>query len=97
MLIQRSIRNTARVIKNKAAQTTLAMEQRGASLEELLTVITGQMSQRAYQEGELEEAVIACGQCVGLIHEIKTVKEVIEEIIQGAQTILRRLNSLTKS
>ena len=49
MIIQRSIRNAARVIKNKAAEKTLAMEQRGATLEELMTVISGQMGKKAYQ------------------------------------------------
>ncbi len=94
MMIQRSIRNAARVIKNKAAEKTLSMEERGASLEELLTVISGRMGQKALLEGYLEGAIISCGQCVGLIHEIKSVKEVIEEIIQGARSILINLNSL---
>jgi len=97
MVIQRSIRNAARTIKNKAAEKALAMEERGASLEELLTVISGRIGQKALLEGDLEGAIIACGQCVGLIHEIKSVKQVIEEIIQGAQSILQRLNSLVRS
>ena len=94
MVIQRSIRNAARVIKNQAAERTFSMEQRGASLEELLTLISGQMGQRALQEGDLEGAIIACGQCVGLIHEIKSAKEVIDEIIQGAQSIIQKLTSM---
>ena len=93
LMIQRSIRNAARVIKNRAAEKTLSMEQKGASLEELLTVVSGQMGQKALQEGDLEGAIIACGQCVGLIREVKSVREVIEETIQGAQTILEKLNS----
>jgi putative enoyl-[acyl-carrier-protein] reductase II len=97
MVIQRSIRNAARVIRNKAAEETLSMEERGASLEELLTIISGQMGQKALSDGDLEGAIIACGQCVGLINEIKTVKDVIEEIVQSAQSILARLNSLTRS
>jgi nitronate monooxygenase len=97
MVIQRSIRNAARTIKNKAAEKALAMEERGASLEELLTVISGRIGQKALLEGDLEGAIIACGQCVGLIHEIKSVKQVIEEMIQGAQSILQRLNSLVRS
>jgi len=72
----------------------LAMEERGASLEELMTVISGQMSKEAYKDGDLEGAIIACGECVGLIHEVKSVKEVIDEIIQGAQSILEKLNSM---
>ncbi len=94
MIIQRSIRNAARVVRNKAAEKTLLMEQRGASLEELMTIISGQMSKEAYQVGDTEGAIIACGQCVGLIHEIKSVKEVIEEIIEGAKSILQRLDKI---
>lgn len=95
-IIQRSIRNAARVIRNKAAEKTLLMEQRGASLEELMTIISGQMSKEAYQVGDTEGAIIACGQCVGLIQEIKSVKEVIEEIIEGAKSILHRLNRIAQ-
>jgi len=94
MIIQRSIRNAARVIRNEAAEKTLAMEQRGASLEELLSVISGQMSQKAYKDGDLEGAIIACGQCVGIVNEIKSVKGVIEEIVQGAQLVLQKLNAI---
>ncbi len=96
MLVQRSIINTARVVKNSAAEKTLAMEQRGATLEELMTVISGQIGKRALQEGDLEGAIIPCGQSVGLINEIKSVREVIEEIIQGAHSILKRLNDIAK-
>jgi len=94
MVIQRSIRNAARVTKNQAAEKTFSMEQQGASLEELLTVISGQMGQRALQEGDVEGAIIACGQCVGLIHEIKSVGEVIDEIIKGAQSLLQKLSGM---
>lgn len=92
MIIQRSIRNAARVIKNKASEKTLEMEKRGASLEELMSVISGQMSKKAYQEGDTEGAIIPCGQCVGLIQEIKSVREVIEEIINEAKLIIEKLN-----
>lgn len=94
MMIQRSIRNAARVIRNKAAEKTLALEQKGATLEELLTVISGQMGKKALDEGDMEGAIIACGQCVGLVHDIKSVKEVIDEVIQGAQSILQKLNAM---
>jgi nitronate monooxygenase len=52
------------------------------------------MGQKSLMEGDCDGAVIACGQCVGLIYEIKSVKEVIEDIIQGAQSILERLNGM---
>jgi nitronate monooxygenase len=97
IVIQRSIRNAARVIKNMAAETTLSMEEKGASLEELLKIVRGHRGQEAFQEGDLEGAFIACGQCVGLIHEIKSVREVMEEIVQGAQNILQKLKYKVKT
>ena len=94
LMIQRSIRNAERVIKNRAAEKTVAMEQGGASLQELMAVISGDLGKKALVEGNLDSAVIACGQCVGLIHEIKSVKEVIDEIIRGARTLIGKLDSL---
>jgi NADH:quinone reductase (non-electrogenic) len=96
LMIQRSIRNAARVMKNTAAQRVLAMEQRGATLEELMTVISGNLGKKALDEGNLDSAIIACGQCVGLIHEIKTVKEVIEDTVRDAQTLLGKLSTLIR-
>jgi len=94
MMIQRSIRNAVRALRNKAAEKTLSLEERGASLEELMTVISGKMSEKAYVEGDLEAGIIPCGQCVGLIHEIKSVREVIEEVIHGAKSIIENLDSM---
>jgi len=96
LMIQRSIRNAARVMKNKAAEKCLEMEQGGASLQELMALISGDLGKKALDEGDLDSAVIACGQSVGLIQEIKSVKEVIEEIIQGAQTTLQKLNVMNR-
>jgi NAD(P)H-dependent flavin oxidoreductase YrpB (nitropropane dioxygenase family) len=96
LMIQRSIRNAARVMRNEAAEKALALEQRGATLEELMTVISGDLGKKALDEGNADSAVIACGQCVGLIHEIKTVKEVIEETVRDAQTLLERLSTLIR-
>jgi nitronate monooxygenase len=94
LMIYRSIKNAARVLKNEVAEKILSLEQEGASLEELLTAMGGRMSRNAYQEGDVDGTIIGCGQCVGLIHKIKSVKEVIEDTIQDAQSILQRLNSM---
>jgi nitronate monooxygenase len=96
MIIERSINNAARVIKNRAALRAFEMEERGATLEELLTVISGQVGLKAFQEGDIDAGVIACGQVVGMIDELKNVKEVIDEIIDDAQVICRRLGDDTK-
>ena len=66
------------------------MEKQGASLEELLTVIGGQKSVQVYFEGELEAGIAECGQVVGNIHDLPTVKDVIEGIVTGAHEIIQK-------
>ncbi|WP_347487804.1 nitronate monooxygenase [Desulfoscipio sp. XC116] len=94
VLIQRSIRNAARVMKNAAAIKVLEMEERSASLDELLTIISGQVGRQALHNGNIEMATLALGQCIGLIGEVKSVKDVIEEIMSGAKDILTRLQQM---
>jgi NAD(P)H-dependent flavin oxidoreductase YrpB (nitropropane dioxygenase family) len=94
MIIERSINNAARVIKNRAAERALEMEQRGVTLEELLTVISGQLGLKAFQEGDMDAGVISCGQVIGVIDTLKGVKEVIDEIVDGAHEIYRRLGKM---
>jgi nitronate monooxygenase len=96
MMIERSIRNAVRVIRNETAEKVLDMEEKGATLDELLVHISGSAGQAAWTSGDLENATIACGQNVGLIHEVKTVKEVIDEIISGAREIAARLNGVVQ-
>ena len=54
MLVMRSIGNTHRVWKNRAAEQTAEMEQRGATLEELLKVVSGDRARKLYFEGDLD-------------------------------------------
>lgn len=94
LMIQRSIRNAARVMRNAAAERVLEMEARGATLEELLTVIGGKVGRQALHSGDIQAGTFAVGQCIGLINEIKPVKDVLDEMVSGAEQILSRLNKL---
>jgi len=89
LITQRSIRAPSRNLKNEPARKVFEMESRGATLEELLTVTRGSNSQRVYFEGDLDAGLAECGQVVGIIHDIPTVKEVMDRIIQGAEEIIK--------
>jgi len=91
LMIERSIQNAARVMKTDYAQKVLGMEEKGATLEQLLPFISGDRSKRSYISGDINAATIACGQIVGLIHEMPTVREIIEGIINEARVIGQRL------
>jgi len=87
----RSIRSMERVLKTSLAMRVYEMEQKGASFEELIPLIAGEKSLTAWQGGEVEEGLIPLGQVVGLISRVKTVKELIDGIVQEAEAVVRRL------
>ncbi len=97
LMIERSIKNAARVMKTDFSLKVLDMEEKGATLEELLPLISGERGRKSYISGELNDAVIPCGQVVGLISEIPSVREIIERIISEANLIRQRLNNLESS
>jgi len=92
LVIERSIRNPARVARNTAAARVLTMEERGASLQELMPFSKGEVGRDAMLNGSLESGTIHCGQAVGLIHEILSVHDVIQRMVTEAREICRRLN-----
>ncbi len=92
MLIDRSIGLPMRVIKNKSAEKALQMDKRGASLEELLVVISGALSRKAWIEGDRDAGVVSLGMAVGRINEIESAKKVIDDIIGGAEAVCKSLN-----
>jgi len=95
-ITQRSIRAPSRNLRNEPALKVLEMEKKGATLEELLTITGGENSRRVYFEGELDAGMAECGQVVGLLHDVPTVKEVIDGIIVGAEEIVKqKLVSMT--
>ena len=90
-MIERSLKNACRVVRTDYTQKILEMEEKGASLEELLPLISGQRGRNAYLTGDFSEATVSVGQTVGLIHHIPSVKEIIDGIISEAKLIMRRL------
>jgi nitronate monooxygenase len=94
--VLRSIRSMERVLKTSLAMRVYEMEQKGASFEELIPLIAGEKSLTAWQGGEVEEGLIPLGQVVGLILRVKTVKELIDGIVQEAEAVVRRLGGLNQ-
>ena len=94
ILIQKSIKNASRVVRTEHTEKILEMEEKGATLEELMPLISGQRGRDAYDSGDFSGAAITVGQVVGLIHDIPSVKEIIDGIISEAQVIMQRLHKI---
>ena len=83
----RSIGGPVRVLKNKMSREYLALEKRGASLEELEQVTLGGL-RRAVLEGDMEMGSVMSGQVAGMLHELKPVAQIFRELYEGGQTVL---------
>jgi NAD(P)H-dependent flavin oxidoreductase YrpB (nitropropane dioxygenase family) len=92
LMIMRSIKNPERVVATDFARRILEMEERGTTLEELLPMIDGRRQKQALDKGAADEAIIPCGQVVGLIDDLPTIKEIVDGIIREARTIGKRLS-----
>lgn len=91
MLVQRSIKNTHRTLKNTAALKVAELEAEGAAFEKLFPWISGEKYRNVVMEGQLDTGMAYCGQVVGLINDVPTVKEVIDSMINESLVIGERL------
>jgi enoyl-[acyl-carrier protein] reductase II len=76
-----------RVIENKLARDFLALERRGASVEEFGNLGTGKL-RVATREGDVKNGSVMVGQISGLIQDIKTVDEIIQDIVRDIPHVL---------
>jgi NAD(P)H-dependent flavin oxidoreductase YrpB (nitropropane dioxygenase family) len=93
MLVQRSLRNTHRVLSNAAAEKVFEMEKDDAPVDMLAPLISGQKGLEVFTTGDVDRGLVACGQVVGLIRHIPTVKKLVEDIIREAKEVVSRLNA----
>ncbi len=99
-LVMRSLRNTERVLMNSAVEQIMQIEDSHGSsgdpnelLKEIRPLVAG--SERVLRDGDLEAAAWSCGMVAGLIHDIPTCKELIDQIMKEAEGIIsERLEGL---
>lgn len=70
-----------RVVKNKFFMQVQDAEDKGASTEELKTILGKARAKKGMFEGDLEEGELEIGQVSAMLKEIKPVKRIVEEII----------------
>ena len=73
------------------------MESRGATIQDLLPYVGGQGMRKVYMEGDLGAGLAYCGEVVGLIHDIPTVKEVVDRIVKGTVLIQERMAGICRT
>ena len=94
MFVLRSLSNSARVIKNTVSAQVVEKEGKGATIEELLPLVSGKKEKELMETGEMEKGLLHCGQVVGLINDIPPIKDIIENIVEHARTTVEKWSSV---
>ncbi|MDA9406187.1 NAD(P)H-dependent flavin oxidoreductase [Bradyrhizobium sp. CCBAU 45384] len=92
VLVMRALRNTERVLRNKGVDELLEIErEKGASLkiDDIIDQVAG-VYPKVMVDGQMDAGAWSCGMVVGLIHDIPTVKELIDRIMAEAEAIIRQ-------
>ena len=90
-LIMRPLRNTERVLRNAAVDRLLEKEKTlgdKITFQDIFEEVAG-VYPRIMTEGEMDAGGWSCGMVAGLIHDIPTVKELIDRTMREADDIIR--------
>jgi NAD(P)H-dependent flavin oxidoreductase YrpB (nitropropane dioxygenase family) len=90
-LILRTLRNSARVVKNVVSSEVVEIEDKGgATIDDLRHLVAGKRGKHVYDEGDPVAGIWTAGQVQGLIHDVPTVKELVERIVRESNDIIRQ-------
>jgi NAD(P)H-dependent flavin oxidoreductase YrpB (nitropropane dioxygenase family) len=91
-LVMRPLRNTERVLHNKAVDQILEMERakgKDVKFEDIIAQVGG-VYPKIMKDGDMDAGAFSCGMVAGLIHDIPTVKELIDRIMREAEDIISK-------
>jgi NAD(P)H-dependent flavin oxidoreductase YrpB (nitropropane dioxygenase family) len=88
-LIFRKFKNTARVGKNSVSDRVVEISANpDAVFADIQPYVAGAVGRELLQSGDLDKGIFWAGMVQGLIHDVPTVKELIDRIISEAEAIV---------
>jgi len=92
MLTFRSKGDPMRALRNLLALEIERMEANGSTVEDIIEVIGGGKARHAAEIGEAEWTLLSAGQVVGQVHDIPSVKELVDRLMDGVAAIRERID-----
>ncbi len=80
-----------RVLKNKMAREYLRMEKQNLPLEEMEKLTLGSL-RRAVFDGDVDTGSFMAGQVAGMVHAIKPLRQIFEELMAGYEKVRKELS-----
>ena len=87
-LMFRSYRNTARVAKNSVAAEAVRIEREGNPFEAIAHLVKGARGREGLLNGDPEHGIWSAGLVQGLIHDVPSVKDLVDRIVADAEKII---------
>jgi nitronate monooxygenase len=87
-LIFRTMRNTARVVRNAVSSEVVAIERRGGTFDDVRHLVAGARGREVYESGDPDRGIWWAGVAQGLIDDIPTVEQLITRIVVRAQELI---------
>ncbi len=95
-LFGKSIGLQGRALKNKVVEEILAVEARCGGLQELIPLISGERMKAVWEKGDVDNAPLMVGQSIGLIKNIPSCKELLDNMAREAASCLAGGNKFLK-
>lgn len=91
-LVMRALRNTERVLSNKGVERLIEIERekgKALKIDDIMAEVSG-VYPKVMVDGDMDAGAWSCGMVVGLIHDVPTVKELIDRTMLEAERIIRQ-------
>jgi len=89
--IFRTVGNTERVFKNPQAEKVRAIEaEHPGDFSKIYHLVKGELYRQSFQEtGDINSSVWSCGQSIGLIDDVPSCADLIQDIVNEAAAIIQ--------
>jgi NAD(P)H-dependent flavin oxidoreductase YrpB (nitropropane dioxygenase family) len=82
-----------RALRNPTSEKVLEMENQGADIHQLEALISGRVGLKLLEEGDTDKGLLSVGQVIGLVHDIPSVKQLIDRIINEAEEVVSNIGA----
>jgi nitronate monooxygenase len=87
-LIFRQLRNTSRVARNDLSTRVVTILAAGGRFDDVRDLVAGVRGRTVFETGDLEAGIWTAGMVQGLIHDIPTVHDLVQRIVDDASSII---------
>ena len=81
-----------RCLKNKMTKKYLELEQQNTKRDELEALTLGSL-RRAVLDGDVDTGSFMCGQVAGMVHEVRPVRAIFEDMMAGCASVIDGLEA----